>query len=115
MDGDWRVRLKAELAAKRAAGEFFVTQLSEDLGWSRDRVSRMTNAGSNPGLQDVITLCEKTGISISYVLTGRREEPVYDGVISEMSKLTQGELKALQDHLSERPVVSSAGEGSDKK
>ena len=114
MEEDWRTRLKAELAAKKAAGAFYVTQLSEDLGWSRDRVSRMTKPGSNPGMQDVIILCEAAGISISYVLTGRRDEPIYDGVINEMSKLTQEELKLLHTHLQAQPLTSESDEESDK-
>ncbi len=110
---DWRVRLKAELAAKKAADGLQVTKLSEALGWSRDRVSRMTKSDSNPGIQDVIRLCEKAGISISYVLTGRREDPVYDGVISEMSKLTHSELKSLKDHLNAAPLKSDVDEDPD--
>ncbi|ATF18001.1 hypothetical protein [Phaeobacter gallaeciensis] len=96
--------------SKKATDGLLVTKLSEALGWSRDRVSRMTSPGSNPGIQDVITLCEASGISITYVLTGKREDPVYDGVISEMSKLTQAELKSLQNHLSAAPLVSEPGE-----
>jgi hypothetical protein len=74
----------------------------------------MTKPGSNPGMQDVIALCEATGISIAYVLTGRREEPIYDGVINEMSKLTQEELKFLHKHLQAQPLSSESGEESDK-
>ncbi|UWQ34601.1 helix-turn-helix transcriptional regulator [Leisingera sp. M527] len=110
---DWRVRLKAELNRKRAEEGLLITKLSEALGWSRDRVGRMTNPNSNPGIQDVITMCEKAGISISYVLTGKREDPIYDGVITEMSKLTKSELNSLKNHLSSAPLKPDLDEDPD--
>lgn len=108
---DWRTRMRTELAAK----EVKITVFSEGLGYSRDYVGRMMKLGSNPGITDVLRVCEAAGISFVYVFTGKRDDPAYDGVISEMSKLSQEELTALKDHLRENPLTPVAGSKTGKR
>lgn len=103
--------MRTEFAAK----EVKITILSDGLGYSRDYVGRMMKPGSNPGITDVLRVCEAAGISFVYVFTGKRNDPAYDGVISEMSKLSQEELTALKGHLQENSLTPVAGSKTGKR
>jgi len=92
--------MRTELSAKGVK----ITILSDELDYSRDYIGRMMKAGSNPGITDVIRVCEAADISFVYVFTGKREDPAFDGVFNEMSKLTQKELMALKERLQSEPV-----------
>lgn len=98
---DWRNRMKAELAARGVK----ITILSNSLGYSREYIGRMMKKDSNPGITDLLRVCEAADISFVYVFTGKREDPAFDGVFNEMSKLTQKELKALKNRLQSEPVL----------
>jgi hypothetical protein len=107
---DWRTRMRAELAARGVK----ITLLSEQLGYSRDYIGRMTKKGSNPGITDVMKVCKSAEISFVYVFTGKREDPTFDGVFNEMSKLTPEELTALKNHLKADPLVRGPIADTDK-
>ena len=107
---DWRNRMKAELAAKGVK----TTILSNSLGYSREYIGRMMKKDSNPGITDLLRVCDAADISFVYVFTGKRENPAFDGVFNEMSKLTQKELKVLKKHLQSEPMQAEALEDPGK-
>ena len=111
---DWRDRLRRELAIKKAEEGIKITQLSEQLGFSRDYISRLLKPTSNPSLRNLKVVCEALNLSFVEIYTGAKDHAVYDEVIGQVSELTQNQLSALRDHIRQSPVYSES-EAGDKK
>ncbi len=99
---DWRERLRKEIKAKGPS--FKVTEFSEDLGFSRDYVTRMLKPDSNPGIKQLQRVCDGLGVSFVYIFTGQRELPVYDQIAAEMQAMSHGDLVDLRNHLRKKSV-----------
>lgn len=92
---DWRDRLGEELYRKKVK----VTRFSSELGFSREYVSRLLKPGSNPSLENLKKICDALEVSFVYIYTGKREDPVYDQVVSELTEMDTEDLIKLRDQL----------------
>ncbi len=99
---DWRERLRGEIQAK--GPNFKVTEFSENLGFSRDFVSRMLKPNSNPGINNLEKVCEGLGVSFVYIFSGHREEPIHDQIAAKMTKMSEKDLLDLRDHLKSKTI-----------
>ena len=106
----WRERLREELKAQ--GPEFNVTEFSEELGYSRDYITRMLKPDSNPGINHVEKVCKALGVSFVYIFTGKREPALYDQIASEMLSMTEAELIELKGHLRQKEVKRFSPDGN---
>lgn len=113
--GDWRDRLRRVIAIKKAEKGLKITELSKELGWGRDGITRMLRVTSNPSLERVKILCDALDVSFVEIYTGVRDHAVYDEVVGQVSQLTDQQLRSLRDHLRQAPVYSEVPSKEPKK
>jgi len=88
----WRERLAAAIHNKNIK----VTLLSIELGLHRDYVSNVLSGKAKPNTDRVAEICDRLGVSLSYILTGKGEGDEEGSSSAEVTELQSDALSSLQ-------------------
>ena len=88
-------RIGSFIAALRKAQNLTQEQFAEKLGVSNRSVSRWENGSTLPDLSLMQHICEITGITLSELLTGARQDPPCEGTDSALLMLALWEREKL--------------------
>lgn len=88
----WRERLAAAIHNKNIK----VTLLSTELGLHRDYVSNVLSGKAKPNTDRVGAICDKLGVSLSFILTGKGEGNEEGNKPAKVTELQSDALSSLQ-------------------
>ncbi len=88
----WRERLAAAIHNKNIK----VTLLSTELGLHRDYVSNVLSGKAKPNTDRVGEICDKLGVSLSFILTGKGEGNEEGQKPGKVTELQSDALSSLQ-------------------
>ena len=88
----WRDRLASAIHNKNIK----VTLLSTELGLHRDYVSNVLSGKAKPNTDRVAQICDKLGVSLSYILTGEGEGKDEGASSASVTELQSDALKSLR-------------------
>lgn len=88
----WRDRLASAIHNKNIK----VTLLSTELGLHRDYVSNVISGKAKPNTDRVAEICDKLGVSLSYILTGDGEEKNGENGSESVTELQSDALDSLR-------------------